>query len=181
MNTYFTAGYRELVTVGIFLFYASLLVFLRDLSQLCPMAHSTAYSQEEDSPLQHIILGWEKPSRISPKHCRPWNCFPHAVGFHDRSCKCYVSHTWLCNHFHSPSIPPAPMWYGHIAKVPCLNVLPGDIKFIFYHQENLSVPVWWALLPNMAQRISPWLNSHFWDGRMYLTCVSFHFLKSNGC
>lgn len=90
MNTYFTAGYRELVTVGIFLFYASLLIFLKDLSHLCPRAHSTAYSQEEDSPLHHIILGWEKPSHISPKYCRSWNCFPHAVGFHDRSCKCYV-------------------------------------------------------------------------------------------
>lgn len=78
-NTYFTAGYRELVTVGIFLFYTSLLVFLRDLSQLCPGAHSTTYSEKEDSPLQHIILGWEKPSHISPKHYRSWNLFFYGI------------------------------------------------------------------------------------------------------
>lgn len=63
-----------------------------------------------------------------------------------------------------PSISPAPMCYGHIAEVPCLNALPGDIEQYFYGQENMFVPIWWALLPNMAQRTSPWPRVKFLRG-----------------
>ena len=149
----------------------------RDPSQLCPRVHhssrarSTAYSEEADSPLQHVILGWEKPSHISPKHCRLGNCLPRVLGLRNGLHKCCARHlrlalkSFCCPfHLHLCGIAIQQKSLAQMVTqwaVFCTVCPPRRHLTNFYSQENMLATVWWALLPSMAQRISRWVKIHF--------------------
>lgn len=65
------------------------------------------------------------------------------------------------------------MWYSHIAEVPHLNAIPEDIKIFFYHQENMLVTVWWALLPIWPRQFHPGSIAIFERGECILPVFLF--------